>query len=128
MQKVKTVLQEVTLMRKDDCPIHTGRQRTAFPPNFVHSLDASHLMMTAMAFNKAGGTFAGVHDSFWTHPCDVDLLATTLRDTFVDLYSMPVLEDLKRQLEQGYNVELPALPEKGTLDLQVVKKSPYFFS
>lgn len=33
--------------------------KTAFPPNFVHSLDSSHMMMTAVACGKAGITFAG---------------------------------------------------------------------
>lgn len=36
------------------------RQRTAFPPNFVHSLDGSHMMMTAVACKKAGLHFAGL--------------------------------------------------------------------
>lgn len=36
------------------------RQRTAFPPNFVHSLDGSHMMMTAIACKKAGLSFAGI--------------------------------------------------------------------
>lgn len=35
------------------------RQRTAFPPNFVHSLDGSHMMMTAIACKKEGLNFAG---------------------------------------------------------------------
>jgi len=37
------------------------RQRTAFPPNFVHSLDGSHMMMTAVACKKAGLNFAGAY-------------------------------------------------------------------
>jgi len=36
------------------------RQRTAFPPNFVHSLDGSHMMMTAVACKKEGLDFAGI--------------------------------------------------------------------
>lgn len=32
----------------------------AFPPNFVHSLDGSHMMMTAIACRKAGLQFAGL--------------------------------------------------------------------
>lgn len=41
------------------------RQRTAFPPNFVHSLDGSHMMMTAVACRKEGLNFAGspIHPS-----------------------------------------------------------------
>lgn len=46
------------------------RQRTAFPPNFVHSLDGSHMMMTAIACKEAGLSFAGLYCclfSFWLH-------------------------------------------------------------
>lgn len=35
------------------------RQKSAFPPNFVHSLDGSHMMMTAVACREAGLNFAG---------------------------------------------------------------------
>jgi len=125
---IKTVLQEVRMSVSEDAPIHKMRQRTAFPPNFVHSLDSTHLMMTAAAFARTGRTFAGVHDSYWTHACDVEDLAKVLREQFVELYSMPVLEDLKRQFEMDYKVSLPPLPPKGNLDLNVVKNSPYFFS
>ena len=40
---------------------------SAFPPNFIHSVDSAHMMLTAIACNKAGLSFAGVHDSYWTH-------------------------------------------------------------
>lgn len=39
--------------------VMVNRQKTAFPPNFVHSLDGSHMMMTAVACKKAGLNFAG---------------------------------------------------------------------
>ena len=37
---------------------------------------------------------AGVHDSFWTHACDVDKMNRILREKFVELYSMPILENV----------------------------------
>nr|CAB3456645.1 unnamed protein product [Digitaria exilis] len=70
------------------------RQRTAFPPNFVHSLDGSHMMMTAVACKKQGLNFAGVHDSYWTHACDVDTMNKILREKFVELYDTPILENV----------------------------------
>lgn len=36
----------------------------------------------------------GVHDSFWTHACDVNQMNRILREKFVELYSMPILEDV----------------------------------
>ena len=39
--------------------VDVRKQRTAFPPNFVHSLDGTHMMMTAVACREAGLNFAG---------------------------------------------------------------------
>jgi DNA-directed RNA polymerase, mitochondrial len=75
--------------------IKKQKQITAFPPNFVHSLDSTHLLRTAVKFSERGGVFAGVHDSYWTHACDCDVLAQVLREEFVTLYSEPVLSQLK---------------------------------
>lgn len=50
------------------------KQKGGFPPNFIHSLDSSHLMLTALRCQKHQMTFASVHDSFWSHACDVDLM------------------------------------------------------
>ncbi|KAL4703702.1 hypothetical protein ACJJTC_004117 [Scirpophaga incertulas] len=49
----------------------TMKQRNAFPPNFIHSLDSSHMMQTGLRCQAAGLTFVSVHDCFWTHPADV---------------------------------------------------------
>ncbi|EPS72513.1 hypothetical protein M569_02245, partial [Genlisea aurea] len=55
---VKTSLQVLSLQTETN-EIMAKRQRTAFPPNFVHSLDGSHMMMTATACSQAGLNFAG---------------------------------------------------------------------
>ncbi|XP_043696053.1 DNA-directed RNA polymerase 3, chloroplastic-like isoform X2 [Telopea speciosissima] len=125
---IRTSLQVLALQREDDV-IDAKRQRTAFPPNFVHSLDGSHMMMTAIACRDAGLHFAGVHDSFWTHACDVDKLNQILRENFVELYSMPVLEKLLESFQTSYpTLAFPPLPERGNFDLREVLKSPYFFN
>lgn len=124
-----TLLQTVTLLNEnEDLPIHKTRQVSAFPPNFIHSLDSSHMLLTALEMEKRQLTFSAVHDSFWTHPCDVDEMSTVLRSVFVDLYSQPILENLKETWELRYpGIEFPDLPERGTLDLNDVKRAPYFF-
>ncbi|EFJ51345.1 hypothetical protein VOLCADRAFT_47196, partial [Volvox carteri f. nagariensis] len=53
--------------RESAAPVDPRRQRNGFPPNYIHSLDSAHMMMTALAVRRAGGVFAAVHDSFWTH-------------------------------------------------------------
>ncbi|KAF5839496.1 hypothetical protein DUNSADRAFT_670 [Dunaliella salina] len=104
-------------------------QRTAFPPNYIHSLDSAHMMMTAMECKAQGVAFAGVHDCFWTHAATADAVGTILRDTFVQLHSRPLLEELVENIKQAApGVTLPPIPPKGQLDLTMVQKSPYFFS
>ena len=126
---IVTLLQQVTLVEdSDDLPINKRRQVTAFPPNYVHSLDSSHMLLTALEMDRRGLTFSAVHDSFWTHACDIDEMNGVLRDTFVDLYDRPLLEELKICWEMRYpQLELPELPQKGGLDLNEVKDSRYFF-
>ena len=52
---VQTLLQRVILVHQtDSSPIQRVRQRSAFPPNFIHSIDSSHMMLTAIACHKAG--------------------------------------------------------------------------
>ena len=75
-----------------------------------------------------GLRFAGVHDSFWTHACDVDTMNYILREKFIELYSQPILENTARQFEQQYNMTFPPVPKPGTLDIQRIRDSTYFFS
>ncbi|CAF1783185.1 BnaC09g42140D [Brassica napus] len=127
-QLVKTSLQTLSLQRETDNVV-VRRQRTAFPPNFIHSLDGCHMMMTALACKRAGLCFAGVHDSFWTHACDVDKLNKILREKFVELYSQPILENLLESFEKSFPyLDFPPLPERGDLDLKLVLDSSYFFN
>lgn len=127
---VKTKQQRVTLATKDKPDIDKARQRMGFPPNFVHSLDAAHMMMVAEGCHEHGIRFAGVHDSFWTHPGDAETLNRIIREKFVDLHSRPILqelhEDFRVQLGRSAHM-LPDLPEPSTLDLELVKESPYMF-
>ncbi|KAJ1697812.1 hypothetical protein LUZ63_006324 [Rhynchospora breviuscula] len=127
-QLVKTSLQVLTLQHETD-KVMLKRQRTAFPPNFVHSLDSSHMMLTAIACKEEGLNFAGVHDSYWTHACDVDQMNRILREKFVELYERPILENLLSGFEKTFpNLSFPPLPERGDFELKEVLDSTYFFN
>lgn len=126
---VKTILQNVVLSVSDDTlPVAGQRQRSAFPPNFVHSLDATHMMLTSLQMKEYGLTMAAVHDSYWTHPCDVPVMSEAIRSSFIELYSLPILEELHESLVKRYpSIVFPAVPERGELDINQVWHSPYFF-
>lgn len=126
---VKTSLQILAINHSNDTKVLVKRQRTAFPPNFVHSLDGTHMMMTANACKKAGLTFAGVHDSFWTHAGDVDKMNMILREKFVELYNQPILENLLKDFQRNFpEANFPPVPNCGDFDLQEVLHAPYFFN
>lgn len=79
------------------------KQKNAFPPNFIHSLDSSHMMLTSLNCEKSGLTFVSVHDCFWTHACTVPEMNKICREQFVALHSQPILEDLSEFLIEKYS-------------------------
>lgn len=127
--RIVTALTSMTVADySDDLPIHKSRSVSAFPPNYIHSLDSTHMLMTALEMDRRGLSFSAVHDSFWTHPCDIDEMNEALREQFVELYSLPLLEELKQSFELRYpDINFPDLPPKGGLDLADVKKAKFFF-
>lgn len=82
--------------------VNTSKQATAFPPNFIHSLDATHMFLTALECHSAGLVFASVHDSYWTHAADIDTMSDVIRDTFVRLHSQDILVRLRREFLERY--------------------------
>uniref|UniRef100_H3ATV4 DNA-directed RNA polymerase n=1 Tax=Latimeria chalumnae TaxID=7897 RepID=H3ATV4_LATCH len=124
----------------------TVKQKNAFPPNFIHSLDSTHMMLTALFCYRAGLTFVSVHDCFWTHAVTVDVMNKICREQFVHLHSQPILQDLSAFLVGKYGANIPVdrknkrfleyrrmvellskVPQTGDFDLQKVKESTYFF-
>ncbi|TDG46587.1 hypothetical protein AWZ03_007025 [Drosophila navojoa] len=125
------------------------KQKNAFPPNFIHSLDSSHMMLTSLHCERKGITFVSVHDCFWTHACTVPEMNRICREQFVALHSQPILEQLSEFMKKTYSFSnadltndgsvedlskrqlnriLRQLPQKGDFDLRNVLDSVYFFS
>lgn len=97
--------------------------QNAIAPNFVHALDASHLTLVAIAMRDAGLSMLAIHDSFGTHPSDVDRMHEIIRERFWFMYKdRTVLSDFL--WETGTDGEVPP---KGTLDLDKVLNSEFFF-
>jgi DNA-directed RNA polymerase len=92
-------------------PVNRRRQLQAFPPNFVHSLDATHMLLSALKCDEAGLTFAAVHDSFWTHAADVSTMGSILRDAFIKMHKDDVIGRLASEFQARY---------KGSLHLATV--------
>ncbi|UJX45784.1 DNA-directed RNA polymerase [Xanthobacter sp. YC-JY1] len=114
--------------------LDASKQALAISPNFVHSLDASAMMLTIQRCVAEGITsFAMIHDSYGTHAADTDRLAHHLRAAFVSMYTEHnVLEEFRAAvaaaLPPEIASELPLPPAMGCLDLHQVEESAYFFA
>ena len=105
------------------------RQVNGFPPNFIHSIDASHMLMSATACLKEGIAFASVHDSYWTHASDVSRMAALLREQFVKLHEQPIVRQLDQQMRERWpELAFADSPPSGDFDISQVRESDYFFS
>ncbi len=111
-------------------------QRRRVVPNYVHSMDAAHLVLTVDALLDRGlEQFLVVHDGFGVHAADVDGLNVTLRETFAAMYAESPLERfaaVERARAAGQQAEVKwrevGSPPCGVLDPAAVLASAYFFS
>ncbi|KAH0545507.1 hypothetical protein FGG08_000335 [Glutinoglossum americanum] len=119
---VTTSLQRVSIVepRASD-PTCRRKQAQAFPPNFIHSLDATHMLLSALRCDEAGLTFSAVHDSFWTHACDVDTMNHILRDAFVQIHSEDVIARLAAEFKARYKgcMYLAQVPAQSALGKKI---------
>uniref|UniRef100_I3M2A6 DNA-directed RNA polymerase n=1 Tax=Ictidomys tridecemlineatus TaxID=43179 RepID=I3M2A6_ICTTR len=101
---VKGGLQSITCSSSRDTSQkpNTLKQKNGFPPNFIHSLDSTHMMLTALHCYRKGLTFVSVHDCFWTHAADVPVMNQVCREQFVRLHSQPILQDLSQFLVKRF--------------------------
>ena len=113
--------------------IDKRRSASAVAPSFVHSLDACHLMMVALAAKADGITnMAFVHDSFGCLPNDADRFRDVIREQFYDLYHhndvlFDILREAAGQLDTSWH-RLPNLPDKGHYDLNEILEAQYAFA
>ncbi|CAG8446044.1 12427_t:CDS:10 [Ambispora leptoticha] len=104
-RSVKTNLQSITIENPfRQSPVNSLKQAAAFPPNFIHSLDATHMLMSALTCKSKGLTFASVHDSYWTHACDIPMMSDILREEFVKLHEQPIMTKLREEFNKRYNL------------------------
>lgn len=123
-------------LKAEGSTLSRRRQASGIAPNFVHSLDASHLLSTVNLATENGiHHFAMIHDSFGTHAAKTSLLNAVLRESFVAQYSQPVLETFRDEIVAQLQLvkpelvdRIPPLPKTGNLDLEAVKRSDFFFA
>lgn len=125
---IYTLLQRIHMYIAVPGQLSPHRQQLCMPPNFVHNMDAAHLMLTVDECLKRGVTsFSMIHDSFGTHATDVDTLSSALRYRFVRMYHNDVLHEYWTKWCKDTGMDLPKPPSRGDFDLTQVIESEYFF-
>jgi DNA-directed RNA polymerase len=142
-ERISRWLEDGGVTKRIEAAVHIGYEtklkgekcENAVSPNFVHALDASHLVLTAIAAAKEGITdTATVHDSFGCLPCHAERYNEIIRETFVRMYEEHdvlaeiFLSALNDHSGTGNHKKLPVLPARGTLDLEEVKRATYAFA
>jgi len=114
----------IRLFRPEPDSLDPRRIANAVAPNFVHSLDASHLTRVLNQAQRHGMCVSAIHDDFGAHAADTAALSQIIREEFVRMYSdTAILQTLADST--GYTVPPPT---PGTLDLDSVLSSRYFFA
>lgn len=68
--------------------VKPNEQVRALLPNLIHSLDATHLMLTINRLGELGvDRFGSIHDCVLCHPNQADIVGVALRETFAKLYA-----------------------------------------
>lgn len=116
--------EKIRIYTETDAP-DVNNHTTGMAPNFVHSMDASHLHLTAACAAASGiDSLAMIHDDYGTHAADADALYRIIREQFTAMYQQ---HDPLRAIQAKYP-QLGVPPARGTLDITEVLRSPFFFS
>jgi DNA-directed RNA polymerase len=128
----RTSLRELIPFKQD-----VRKNKNAISPNFIHSLDAAHLMLTVndLRYEYDIKDLHVVHDCYGVHADSVDLLVHTLKENFIEMYQGDGVVDsfiedyLKGYLDKhDYFKVVEQRPMTGTLDINEVRESRFFFS
>lgn len=113
--------------------INAAKQATSVSPNYVHSMDASAMILTVCRLALLGvANFAMIHDSYGTHAADASLLAEVLREEFIRMYLTEPLEHFREEMIKivgpDHASDIKPLPKKGTLNLWSIREADFFFA
>jgi len=101
----------------------------AISPNWIHSLDASHMFCTLYrALTNGLYQFSMVHDSFGCPAPDMGMLREFIREEFYEMHKENLLEKFCEDVETDLGLQLPKLPTRGGLDIRGVLESDYLFT
>ena len=101
----------------------------AVSPNYIHSIDAAHLILTVLCMVDEGvKSFSTIHDSYGCHCSYVPLMRKALTETFYEIHKEPLLFKFKQDIEDVIGDTGRSVPAQGDFDITQVRDSHYLFS
>jgi len=128
--QIVTILQKLSLIIEDeDVPVSPKKHASAIVPNFTHSLDATHMHLVGLDCYDRDIDFGAIHDGYCVHAANVDELDIVTRERYIELYTKDRLQLQCNEWRAMYpNAKIPDPPQRGTFDLDNVRRAPYFFN
>ena len=133
-QSVKTVIGDVIRQHK----IRYGSGKlckrkgcNGVAPNRIHSDDGSIVTKTTLKNSSSGIMFQSfIHDAALGLSPDMPMMVEHLLESVIEIYSQDLMQDFLSELTHylPIGVTLPEPPERGDLDIELIRQSQYFYS
>ena len=98
------------------------KQQTSLPVHIPHSLDATHMRITANKAQDNNIAMVHTHDDVGTHAATYWQMKRLLAESFHELHSTDVLQSIQKRNKIKVNIQ------KGSYDLNECLNSSYMFS
>lgn len=127
--------------------LNKNKQINSFVPNFIHSMDASNIILLMKKANNLNINIVTIHDCFGIHANHTELLSHLVKEAFISIYGDKTTIDKFHLLnlnyikanytiknkqiisENGTAFNIPDKPTLGKLDLKAqLIKSNYFIN
>ena len=109
--------------------LDTKKNKLAIVANVIHSYDGAMLQDTVLKVTGDGITdITFVHDSYGAGFGSMDVVATELRVSAMEIYDQNQLQKLAEHFQSLTERRLPEAPSLGDLDVSAVGSAGYFFA
>lgn len=121
-------MKELHFGSPDKETIDGGSVNLAISPNYIHSLDASHMWCTINRMVGAGiEQFSMIHDSYGCPAPDVNLMRMFTNEEFCAMHTTNLLDDMRIEVSKALKIEIPDAPPTSSLNIKEVLDAEYFF-
>ena len=109
--------------------LDTKKNKLAIVANVIHSYDGAMLQDTVLRVLSAGiSDITFVHDSYGAGFGSMNVVASELRASAVEIYTRNPLQELADHFQSLTADPLPTAPALGELDVSQVSSAAYFFA